>query len=135
MKKIIFFTLAVFCTLWITACGESPTDALKTYVDAMLEGDLEKANEYSYLDDKYGGPETRNEINATLIQILRENAQVRNEWSNLDLRKEVEINPQKVIVINTTLEGDEEIPMIKHGKKWKFDLLYILQAVSMSGQN
>lgn len=96
---------------------------------------MEKANEYSYLDDKYGGPETRNEINATLIQILRENTQMRNDWSNLDLKKEVKINPQKVIVINTTLEGDEEIPMIKHGKKWKFDLLYILQAVSMSGQN
>lgn len=127
--------MSVFCAVLMTACGESPTDAFKNYVEAMLDGDLERANKYSYLDDKYGGYEARNEINATLIEVLRENAQARNDWSNLKLRKEVKINPQKVIIINTTLEGDEELPMIKHGKKWKFDLLFILQTAAMSGQN
>ena len=47
LKKLILAIAAVFCTVFVAGCSDSPIEVTEKWQDALLEGDNNKANEYS----------------------------------------------------------------------------------------
>ena len=116
MKKILSLMLAVCGLLLFAGCSDSPKDVAKKYTVALVDGDIEKANEYS--------TERTHQLNALIIGMMSKNKE--------DVKKDLDESLDKIDNCREEIDGDtaklygdenDKNPMIlkKVDGDWKVD--------------
>lgn len=84
LKTLIVAIAAAFCALFATGCADSPTDVVDNWRDAILDGDIEEANDYC--------TDNMHAFNALMIAGIKENekddASKNDDFKNMKLVKE-----------------------------------------------
>jgi len=118
MKKILSLMLAVCGLLLFAGCSDSPKDVAKKYTVALVDGDLEKANEYS--------TERTHKLNAWIIGMMSDSE------SKEKVKKDLDESLDKIDDCREEIDGDtaklyedenDKTPMIlkKVDGDWKVD--------------
>lgn len=119
MRKLSVLLLALAGLFVLTGCSDSPKDVAVKYSEALLDGNIKKANEYS--------TEKTHAMNGMVISMLSSDSEdakkTKAEFkANLSLikkaKEEIDGDTAKLII-----EGEEGKPMIlkKVDGKWKVD--------------
>ena len=115
MRKFLTIMLAAFGLLLLAGCSDSPKDVTKNWMQALVDGDVEKANEYSTSNVHL--------VNAILVESLKgeadKKAEAKKSLEKIDsAREEIDGDTAKVFV-----EGDDDpITLKKVDGEWKVDI-------------
>ena len=110
MKTKTFFAVltAVFCMIFATACGDSPSDVVTQFTDAMSEADFDKAAEFTTGDAKQGI-----EMIGMLMMMAKDEkdiAKIKNEFAAM----------KATVIEGEEINGDTatvKCSIVKDGKK------------------
>lgn len=115
LKTLVFTLAAVFCALFIAGCSDSPIEVTEKWQDALLEGDNNKANEYSTSNVHM--------LNTMVIAMLKEDD---------EKAKEMRRNMENTKFIKEEIDGDnakvwqegqkEPVTLKKVDGDWKVDV-------------
>lgn len=104
MKKFLLMLLAACGMFFLTGCSDSPEDVVANWMEAIADGDLETANEYSTAksermnalmidmvkkDEKRAGKisETLDKLDDATVEIDGDTATVKFDGGSVPLRK------------------------------------------------
>ncbi|MBR4885437.1 MAG: DUF4878 domain-containing protein [Lentisphaeria bacterium] len=117
LKKLILAIAAVFCTVFVAGCSDSPTEVTEKWHKALLDGDVNKANEYSTSNVHF--------LNAMIVGMLKEN-------EDKEKAKEMRRNMENTKFIKEEIDGDnakvwqegqkEPVTLKKVDGDWKVDV-------------
>jgi len=118
VKNIFAGIFAVSAMLLLAGCGESPTDVVRAWNDALIAGDVEKANSYC-TENMY----TRNKLSVVLRKFSgnqADNPQVRDLKSIKFVDEDIDDNTAEV-KYNTDKQPGQEVKLLKVNGKWLID--------------
>ena len=90
-KTLILAIAAAFCTLFVAGCSDSPTEVTEKWHKALLDGDVNKANEYSTSNVHF--------LNAMIVGMLKEN-------EDKEKAEEMRRNMENTKFIKEEIDGD-----------------------------
>ena len=115
MKKFFSIMLAVLSLAILAGCGNSPKDVAEKWHKALVDGDVNKANEYS--------TPTTQAINGFVAAAMKENKDDKKlkEFSEVKF-EEGKIDGDNATVYAVDSKGKkEEIKLVKKDEKWLID--------------
>lgn len=91
LRTLILAIAAVFCTIFVAGCSDSPTEVTEKWHKALLDGDVNKANEYSTSNVHF--------LNAMIVGMLKEN-------EDKEKAEEMRRNMEKTKFVKEEIDGD-----------------------------
>lgn len=118
MKKMFAAAAAASAMFMFAGCGESPTDVVKAWHNAIIEGNVEKAN--SLCTENM---HTKNKLTIALMKWERDKndgPQIRDLRSAKFVEEDIDDDTAEV-EYNTDKQSGQEIKLVKRNGKWLID--------------
>ena len=116
MRKFLTIMLAAFGLLLLAGCSDSPKDVAKNWMQAIVDGDVEKANEYS--------TSKVHVLNALAVEGCKNDANAKKEIQDsiakIDNARE-EINGDTAKLYDGS-DDDDPLTLKKVDGEWKVDV-------------
>ncbi len=111
IKTLLMAVFALTAILFTAGCSDSPTDVVEKWRDAIVDGDVNKANEYS--------TENVHVLNSFMVKAIKKDADDSKEFKEAKFVKE-EINGDAAKVFSD--KRNNAIDLKKVDGKWKVDV-------------
>ena len=117
-KNLLYCAAALLAAGLFSGCGESPTDAVKAWQNAVIAGDVEKANSLCT-----SNMHTKNKFTIAIMKLERD----RNDGPMIRDIKSAKFVEEKIegeaatVKFHTEKQSDQEITLHKVNGKWLID--------------